>query len=64
VLAVFNRRTNISGKLVSSAFEDLFLKADSPEQRETLLHFTELGVERSNFKAGERGNHSAGGEQS
>lgn len=60
----FKRGTSISGKLVSSAFEDLFLKPDSTEQRETLLHFAELGDERSNFKAGEGGNHSAGVEQS
>jgi hypothetical protein len=32
----FNRGTSISGKLVSSASEDLFLKPDHPEQRETL----------------------------
>lgn len=63
VLVVFNRRTSISGKVVSRAFEGLFLKPDSPEQRETLLHFAELRDESRNFEAGEGGNHSAGVDQ-
>lgn len=59
-----NRKTSISGKLVSSGFEGLFLKPDSTEQRETLLYFAALRDERSNFEAGERGNRSVGVEQS